>query len=99
MKRLAAVAASVALSFSAGCHNNNDWSVRKALGVDGPDNRVKMPDPKTIPAASLAPASVTAASSWVRCSRDRAFRFAARVIVMRTTSPSRSTLGAPSVMA
>ena len=41
----------------------------------------------------------TAASSWVRCSRDSAFRLAGRVIVMRTTSPSRSTLGAPSVMA
>jgi hypothetical protein len=53
MKRLAAVAASVALSFSTGCHNNGDWSVRKALGGDGPDNRVKMPAPKTIPAASL----------------------------------------------
>ena len=31
----------------------------------------------TMPAASLSPASVTAASSWVRCSRDSAFRFAA----------------------
>jgi hypothetical protein len=54
---------------------------------------------RTIPVASLAPTSFTAASSWVRCSRDSALRFAARVIVMRTTSPSRSTLGAPSVMA
>ena len=29
-----------------------------------------------MPVASLAPASVTAASSWVRCSRDSALRFA-----------------------
>ena len=57
MKRLAAVAASVALSFSAGCHNNGNWSVQKALGLSEPDNRVKMPDPKTLPPASLKAAS------------------------------------------
>jgi len=57
MKRLAAVAAGVALLLSAGCHNNGDWSVRKALGWDEPDNRVKTPPPQEIPPASLKAAS------------------------------------------
>jgi hypothetical protein len=52
MNRLAAIAGALLL-LATGCHNNNDWSVRKAMGWDEPDNRVKMPDPKTLPAASL----------------------------------------------
>src|SRR3954469_16294132 len=49
----------------------------------------------TMPVASLSPAAMTAASSWVRCSRDSALRLAARVMVMRTVSPLRSVRGAP----
>lgn len=65
MKRLAAVAAGVTLLLSTGCHNNGDWSVRKALGWDEPDNRVKMPAPKNLP-----PASLKAASRVEECGRQ-----------------------------
>jgi hypothetical protein len=54
--------------------------------------------PRTMPVASVPPASVTAASNCVRCSRESALRFAGRVIVIRTMSPSRSTRGAPSLL-
>jgi hypothetical protein len=57
MKRLAAVAAGVTLLLSTGCHNNGDWSVQKALGLSEPDNRVKMPDPKALPPASMKAAA------------------------------------------
>jgi hypothetical protein len=52
MNRLVTLAAGCAL-LSTGCAHDSEWSVRKALGWDEPAARGAMPDPKTLPPASI----------------------------------------------
>src|SRR3954453_15383794 len=68
------------------------WTSRKSC----PALKTGPSPASTTPVASLPPASVKAASSCARCSRESALRRGPRVIVIQIVSPSRSIRGAPS---